>query len=641
MNKNGIFAHTFYVLLNRLALPLGAFFLLVVIARYSNRLLGEYALVTTYFYVMQTLPLLGLTPFVMREVARNPSQSADYFISIGFLCLISSLLVILTVQFGISFSGYDEHVKEAIKVVGYTIIPGILVFTAEIILTSLHKTSPISVVAIFENITRVLVSISLLSQGYGLVSLIWTLFVTRSLSLGIYLVIVYKTSPSSLLRLPNFAILKKALGATPPFLLAMVLTLGMSRLDFFVLSVFQTLDSIGHYAVAYRMYEIGQLFVAAFLTAIFPTIAKQYLGTRSHLIVAIRNFLVFVGAALVPITLGGLFIADNYVKYLFPNQYPESVLLTQLFMLLFLLGGLDQSASAVLNAIDAQKHDARAALFGLSLYALSLFVLVIPYGVYGAFAASCAAISAEFFIRLKSINRILPILPKTNELLRLIIVLVLFIYLTLLWWGKPLWSELLAVIVMATLILPAMLALGGIFQPLRLVRYFRKPNYPVDVKSCTNLLDTIIADKRREKVYRRRWKNMGSVAVTMYRISRYFYLSGHTGVAQLFRIFNSIITKSEIKPSVFIGPGLVLISASGVVVSSDAGRNVSFMAWSGIGKSGNNDIGAGIGIPVTGDNVLFKQRCAVLGAHMIPSGKTFKPCAKVRSHKDLLDAFEN
>jgi O-antigen/teichoic acid export membrane protein len=590
---------------------------------------------------MQTLPLLGLTPFVMREVARNPSQSADYFISIGFLCLLSSLMVIMAVEYGINLIEYDEHVKEAIKVVGYTIIPGILVFIAEIILTSLHKTSPIGAVAIFENITRALVSITLLSQGFGLVSLVWTLFATRSLSLSVYLVIVYKSSPGSLFRLPNLAILKKALCAAPPFLLAMVLTLGMSRLDFFVLSVFQTIESIGRYAVAYRLYEIGLLLVAAVLAAMFPTIAKQYRGTRGHLVVAVRNYLLFVGIAMIPIAMAGLFIADDYVQHLFPNQYPESVLLTQLFMLLFLLGAMDQSASAILNAMDAQRHDARAAVVGSSLYALSLFALVIPYGVYGAFAAGVIAISIGFLNRLKSINRILPVVPMPKDLLKLSMIMTVCVYVTLQSWGKPLWIELAALVAVTTFIMPAMLLLAGILQPLRLVRYFRKPRYPSDVGGLTDLLDMVIADKRREKVFMRRWQNMGSLAVTLYRIARYFYLAGFTRLARLIRILNSILTKSEINPGALIGPGLVLVSPSGVGVLSKAGRNVSFMAWSGLGRSGNNDIGAGVGIPVTGDNVLFKQRSGALGGHMITSGKVFKPCAKVRSRKDLLDAFEN
>ena len=65
-------SHTRYVLVNRLATPLGAFVVLVLIGRHSDDLLGEYALVMTFYYVMQMLPLLGLTPYLAREVARRP-----------------------------------------------------------------------------------------------------------------------------------------------------------------------------------------------------------------------------------------------------------------------------------------------------------------------------------------------------------------------------------------------------------------------------------------------------------------------------------------------------------------------------------------------------------------------------------------
>lgn len=641
MNRSGTFAHTLYVLLNRLALPVGAFFLLIVIGRYSSTLLGEYALVTTYFYIMQTLPMLGLTPFVMREVARDPERAADYLVSIGSLCLISSLLVIFAVQYGLGFSVYDAQVVEAIKVVGYTIVPGILVFTCEIILTSEHKTAPIGAVAIFENISRVAISVSLLSQGYGLVSLVWVLFATRSFALLIYLCVLYKTSAQSFLVLPKIKILMQALKVAPPFLLAMVLTLVMSRMDFIVLSIFQTIEQIGHYAVAYRMYEIGLLIVSAFLTAIFPTIAKQYLGTRSHLIVAIKNFFIFVGSVLIPVTLCGLFLAEYYVNYLFPNQYPESVLLTQLFMLLFLLAGLDLTASAVLNAVDEQGKDVRAILWGSSIYTGILFLLVVPFGVYGAFAASATAVSVQFIIKLRLINQILPICPLQGEGWKLVMVVLLSIVWGLFWWGGWIGYQLLAIVIMVVLLLPLALALLGVFKPLRLACYFRKPRYPVDIDSLKDLFDTIIADRRRAKMYQFRWSNMGFFAVCVYRVSRYFYRSGRTRFAQFFWLINLIITKSDLKPNTLIGPGLVLLSPVGVVVSGNVGRNATFMAWSGTGNSGVRDVGAGPGVPVVGDNVFFCQRSVILGGHKVPDKKAVKPCAKVRSNKELIRAFQD
>ena len=105
MKLTSTIAHTRYVLLNRLATPLGSFILLMMIARRSDVLLGEYALIMAFYFVMQMLPLLGLTTFVMREVARAPSQAGKFFATIGFLSILGCVLVNLLTDFVVVFRG--------------------------------------------------------------------------------------------------------------------------------------------------------------------------------------------------------------------------------------------------------------------------------------------------------------------------------------------------------------------------------------------------------------------------------------------------------------------------------------------------------------------------------------------------------
>jgi hypothetical protein len=67
------------LVLNRFSVPFFSLALLVVIARQSSELLGWYAVVNVYFFALQTLPFLGLTPWIMREAARRPQDAAAIF----------------------------------------------------------------------------------------------------------------------------------------------------------------------------------------------------------------------------------------------------------------------------------------------------------------------------------------------------------------------------------------------------------------------------------------------------------------------------------------------------------------------------------------------------------------------------------
>ena len=156
MVKQKFINHTRYVLINRLAAPVCAFALLVVIGRHSDSLLGSYALVMTFYFIMQMLPLLGLTTFVMREVARAPELAGAYFNNVGFMSLIGCVAVDVLAYAYFQFFEYPEEVKQATAIAGLLIFPGIMLFLAEIILMSLHHTKPIAMIALVENGFKVL-----------------------------------------------------------------------------------------------------------------------------------------------------------------------------------------------------------------------------------------------------------------------------------------------------------------------------------------------------------------------------------------------------------------------------------------------------------------------------------------------------
>src|SRR5687767_7066850 len=109
-------SHARYVLINRLAMPLMAFVLLIVIGRHSDLLLGQYALVMTFYFVMQMVPLLGLTSYVMREVARDPSQAGRYFTTIGLLSIVGCVIVDAAAAGVLRLMGYPAAVHDAIAI---------------------------------------------------------------------------------------------------------------------------------------------------------------------------------------------------------------------------------------------------------------------------------------------------------------------------------------------------------------------------------------------------------------------------------------------------------------------------------------------------------------------------------------------
>lgn len=410
-----LLAQTQYVLISRLAMPIGAFLLLIIIGRHSDQLLGEYALVTTFYYVMQTLPLLGLTPFVMREVARRPGAAGDYFVTIGMLSLAACVMVNLVTHVALTVTPYSPAVEQGVHIVGYSIFGGTLAFLGDIILISLGRARVVAVTAVVENLLRLVFSVVVLMRGGDVQQLIWVVFATRMLSFAVYTLLFWKIAPLPFR--PDWSILKAARVVLPVFAASAVLMLMMSRMDFFVLSLYTSAAELGYYAIAYRLFEIVTLGVAGVTTAVFPRMSQQYVADRAGFLHSGRRLLLGVLTLLVPVGLAAYVGADLYVRLLFAEQYPEAVFLSRMIVLVLPLAGLNALSTVVLNASDHQAADLGALVLGILVFAAGLLLLVPGLLGLGAFAALALSTMAQAGLRLSIIHRRVGPLLSIGEVL--------------------------------------------------------------------------------------------------------------------------------------------------------------------------------------------------------------------------------
>lgn len=107
----------------------------------------------------------------------------------------------------------------------------------------------------------------------------------------------------------------------------------------------------------------------------------------------------------------------------------------------------------------------------------------------------------------------------------------------------------------------------------------------------------------------------GFVCVLLYRLSHLLWRQGRGKGARLFMQLNSLVTGADIQPASDIGPGLLIPTPCGVTISTRAGGNLTALALAGIGGSvRDKDIGAGIGLPLLGDEVTAGQFCGIQGS---------------------------
>lgn len=105
------------------------------------------------------------------------------------------------------------------------------------------------------------------------------------------------------------------------------------------------------------------------------------------------------------------------------------------------------------------------------------------------------------------------------------------------------------------------------------------------------------------------------ICVALYRISSHFYRRNHRYIARFFWHLNNLLTGADIAEPADIDEGLVVMSPAGVSIMGKAGRNLTVMPCCGIGSEvgRREDIGAGPGFAVIGDDVTLESHCGILG----------------------------
>lgn len=118
-------------------------------------------------------------------------------------------------------------------------------------------------------------------------------------------------------------------------------------------------------------------------------------------------------------------------------------------------------------------------------------------------------------------------------------------------------------------------------------------------------------------------------ALFWYRLSRYCFLRGWRNTARLLFLFKLYRTRVEIPPTTVIGEACLIAHASGVVLYGVIGARATIYGDAKIGGGIDNtiDIGAGLGFPILGDDVVLGYRSSVLGPFRVGHGARLGPCA--------------
>lgn len=120
------------------------------------------------------------------------------------------------------------------------------------------------------------------------------------------------------------------------------------------------------------------------------------------------------------------------------------------------------------------------------------------------------------------------------------------------------------------------------------------------------------------------------LGLAVYRLSHLTYTKGWRNLARTLYMFKVYATRMEISPQTVIGPGAIISHANGVTLDGHIGARCHIYGQCNTGRGFSvQDVGAGAGLPVIGDDVVLAYGCMVIGGIQIGDRARIGPGAIV------------
>jgi O-antigen/teichoic acid export membrane protein len=355
-----------------------------VVRELGDTRFGQYSIVLAFVGIFSIFAELGMSQYVMREMARDRSNIRVYFWNLVALRIILALMGLLFIPIAGSVVGYSEE-----------ILFGILIYTSSFILAAFSV--PLgSVLAADERlgintIANVVGQLFFIILGsiflYSGMSFLW-LIIANLLSLIPRIVIaVWTIRRLHISDLPFQLDLKlwpHIIRSGLPFgIVSLMLSIALS-IDTVMLSWFQTEEIVGFYNVSYNLVIAMMVFFWGFKEAIVPSLTKVYVKDPSQVEKWYFGSVKMIFIISIPIAIGGFLIAYPLIRFLYTDQFLPSAVGLQILIWdvpLLMFAGFCGNMTTI---IGAERSAARINTINTIANVILNLIFIPRYGLVGA-----------------------------------------------------------------------------------------------------------------------------------------------------------------------------------------------------------------------------------------------------------------
>ncbi|MFH1366768.1 MAG: flippase [Patescibacteria group bacterium] len=359
---------------------------------------GKFVFAVSFATVFGILVDLGLSPVLIREVARVKEKAEDYLSAVFTVKIFFALIALLSIFICINLLDYPAETKNLVYFAAVVMVFESFTLTFYGIFRGLQNLK-------YEAIGTIIYQLLVLAAGF-----IGFQITHQSIVLGIAIFIgalgnlayalanLWRKTPARPRFKLDFAVIRHLLKIAMPFFLAGIFIKIYAYVDILLLSFLKRGDNgdqyVGWYSVAYKLTYAIQFIPLALNNSIYPALSSFYTKSKELMAQTIENAFRYLIIISLPISLGAFVYADK-ITVIFTKQYANTIPAFRVSILGLIFIFLNFILSSVLNA--SNKQTINTLNIGLTVVLnVLLNILLIPH--YNHVGASISALASAIFL---------------------------------------------------------------------------------------------------------------------------------------------------------------------------------------------------------------------------------------------------
>ncbi len=296
-------------------------FSVYVVRRLGDERFGQYSIVLAFVGLFQIFAELGLSQYVMREIARDRSKASVFFWNLVAMRLLLGALGLVGITLGAIIAGYAPVLVLGIFINTCGFFLSAFHVPVETVLRANERLDYVTSLTILGQLTFVAVGSIILFTSQGFLWLIVAGLVSLLPQIGGALWLIKRHRLATLTFRLNPHLWMGMMRAGLPFgIISLALTIAFS-IDTVMLSMFQPERVVGWYNVAYGLVRSLVSLFGGFSIAMVPSLARTYVTDSAQVERWYRRSVKFIMLLSLPIAVGGTLVAFPLIRFLYTAQF--------------------------------------------------------------------------------------------------------------------------------------------------------------------------------------------------------------------------------------------------------------------------------------------------------------------------------